>query len=162
MGNSHFIRVCLCLVFVPSAIVCQAAEIQIFSSESDRSDLGTIISVEGDLLPGDSLRFQNIAKQVGNKGTVLLSSNGGSLISGIEIGREIRRLGYQTAVVDTCASACALGAQWSFQWRGPDTASLIARSDTRPVCVASAKRALQPLPCGRDVRRRDRARNLPN
>jgi hypothetical protein len=37
-----------------------------------------------------------------------LSSNGGSVLAGIEIGEAIRLKGFQTLVVGRCASACAL------------------------------------------------------
>jgi hypothetical protein len=85
-----------------------AAEIAMIPPDSVSDELGAIIGVSGDIVAGDSLRFQNVAKQAGNRATVLFNSNGGSLEAGIEIGREIHRLAYQTAVVDTCASACAL------------------------------------------------------
>jgi hypothetical protein len=85
-----------------------AATMDIVPARENDSALGTIIAVYGDILPGDGLKFQNAAKDAGAKATVLFDSNGGSLAEGIEIGREIRKLGYNTTVVQTCASACAL------------------------------------------------------
>jgi hypothetical protein len=45
-----------------------------------------------------------------SKATVMFSSNGGSLLAGIEIGRMMRLKGFQSLVPDgaSCASACAL------------------------------------------------------
>ncbi|RAI01030.1 hypothetical protein DLJ53_17565 [Acuticoccus sediminis] len=68
-----------------------------------------IFLVEGELLPGDQYVFQEVISDV-PVGIVLLSSPGGSLDAGIEIGKLIRLRGLGTVVIDgtECLSACAL------------------------------------------------------
>ena len=69
----------------------------------------TIISIEGELAAGDEARFADAA--LGAKGAiVMLSSPGGNLAAGIDIGRDIRLKGFATLVPEgfQCASACAL------------------------------------------------------
>jgi hypothetical protein len=70
---------------------------------------GSIITVIGNLELGDEKKFIDLA--LGNpEAVVVLGSNGGNLVAGIEIGKAIRLKGYRTFVPDgaTCASACAL------------------------------------------------------
>jgi len=83
----------------------QAAEISVHKTESTLQ----IILVEGEIVPGDYLRFMDVARDV-RHGGVLLSSPGGTLKEGLDIGRVIRERGYSTGVLpDTmCASSCGL------------------------------------------------------
>jgi hypothetical protein len=69
----------------------------------------TLIFVEGELVDGDERDFRNVAVQA-DDAVVLLSSPGGSLHVGIEIGNAIRLKGFRTLVPKEfhCASACAL------------------------------------------------------
>ncbi len=68
-----------------------------------------IVSIEGEITPGDKQRFANIvfANRVH---LVALNSGGGSLGEAIEIGNFIRMKGLTTGVPrgDMCASSCAL------------------------------------------------------
>lgn len=68
-----------------------------------------LISVTGVLTEGDDAAFRKVAAQ-SERAVVVLNSEGGSVIAGIEIGRAIRLLGFATAVPPEtlCASACAL------------------------------------------------------
>ncbi|NTI41426.1 hypothetical protein [Rhizobium rhizogenes] len=72
----------------------------------DRPD---IISVTGVLNVGDDAVFRKLAAS-SDKAIVVLNSEGGSVLVGIEIGRAIRLRGFATAVSaqTLCASACAL------------------------------------------------------
>ena len=78
------------------------------TSKGDGRDL-TIITVEGELVAGDEKRFADAAIGADNA-IVMLSSPGGSIIAGIEIGKAIRLKGFRTLVPEgfQCASACAL------------------------------------------------------
>lgn len=68
-----------------------------------------IILVRGDLAAGDDKAFANVAL-AHSSAIVLLHSNGGLLLPGLEIGRAIRLKGFATVVPQgfQCASACAL------------------------------------------------------
>lgn len=68
-----------------------------------------IILVRGDLTAGDEKAFANVAL-AHSSAVVLLHSNGGSLLPGLEIGKAIRLKGFATVVPQgfQCASACAL------------------------------------------------------
>lgn len=68
-----------------------------------------IITVEGPFAPGDAQKFANLAL-AHSSAVVLLNSDGGQLMAGLEIGRAIRLKGFATVVPDgfQCASACAL------------------------------------------------------
>lgn len=68
-----------------------------------------IILVRGDLASGDDKTFANVAL-AHSSAVVLLNSNGGLLLPGLEIGRAIRLKGFTTVVPEgfQCASACAL------------------------------------------------------
>lgn len=67
------------------------------------------ITIEGELALGDEKRFADAAVQA-TSAVVLLSSPGGNVLAGIEIGKAIRLKGFATAVPEgfLCASACAL------------------------------------------------------
>jgi len=68
-----------------------------------------VIAVRGYFENGDDQKFADVAIRV-KAATVVLSSNGGSLIPAIEIGRAIRLKGFETFVpaAAECTSACAL------------------------------------------------------
>ncbi len=68
-----------------------------------------IILVRGDLATGDDRAFANVAL-AHSSAVVLLNSNGGLLLPGLEIGKAIRLKGFTTVVPEgfQCASACAL------------------------------------------------------
>ena len=78
-------------------------------SPLDGDPAHAIVVVEGDLASGDQIQFRT---QVGrlSKAIVVLSSDGGNLLAGIEIGKIIRLNSFTTVVLDgqRCASACAL------------------------------------------------------
>jgi hypothetical protein len=69
----------------------------------------TVIGVSGQLELGDQTKFAAIAVGAG-RALVVLSSPGGNLIAGIEIGKLIRMRNFTTMVAggDECSSACAL------------------------------------------------------
>ena len=67
------------------------------------------INIEGNLRSGDDAAF--LAATLGvERALVVLDSDGGNLLAGLEIGRIIRARGFSTTVRDgrRCASACAL------------------------------------------------------
>jgi hypothetical protein len=79
-----------------------------FQRDTDGAQM-TIITIEGQIVPGDDKRFQQIAINEANA-IVALNSPGGSLIDGIEIGTTIHNKHFATLVDpgNSCASACAL------------------------------------------------------
>jgi hypothetical protein len=67
------------------------------------------ISITGEIVPGDADQFDEIAKQlVGQKTVVMLSSPGGTVIDGLNIGLTIHQLKFATWVPanQRCASIC--------------------------------------------------------
>ena len=97
-------------VFILITHLYSAALGMSFSSEGNR------ITASGEILQGDESKFTAfVASKFTHldgfhEVTVRLNSPGGSLVSGIALGQEIRRLRFATLVAkdDMCASACAL------------------------------------------------------
>lgn len=83
-----------------------AAEIRFNKNAIDGTG---VIFVEGEIRPGDEVRFREISLQV-RAGVVFLDSNGGAILPALEIGKIVRVAGYDTAVLydNVCASSCAL------------------------------------------------------
>jgi tetratricopeptide (TPR) repeat protein len=79
----------------------QAAGISISPGETTR------VFVDGPLLPDDGKQFRARTAAL-SKATVVLQSDGGSVLAGIEIGEAIRLKGFSSLVIARCASACAL------------------------------------------------------
>lgn len=94
----------VCSVFSTHG-TASAAEI----THRKHNDTTEIISIEGDIGPGDVERFRQISLRY-PKAVVELSSDGGAVMPAIEIGRTLRIAGYGTYVPQgsVCASACAL------------------------------------------------------
>ena len=84
------------------------AKIEAQTVTEDGQEL-TFISIEGELALGDERRFADAAIRF-SSAVVVLSSPGGNLYTGIEIGNAIRLKGFATLVPEgfQCASACAL------------------------------------------------------
>lgn len=84
-----------------------AAEITVFPA---RRDAVPIITVVGELLPGDGQAFARAAARVPGRAVVGFASPGGSLIDGLQIGQVARLRRFATFVSerDYCASACAV------------------------------------------------------
>jgi hypothetical protein len=91
------------LAVVHSAV--SAADIEV----TKLGEKTTAILVSGDLVYGDEKKFVDAALAKPDA-VVILASDGGNLIAGIEIGKAIRLKGFSTFVPDDfrCASACAL------------------------------------------------------
>ena len=89
------------------AVNClHAAEISVTPAGSDRP---AVLTIRGNLARGDGNEFQKRAGFL-SRALVVLSSNGGDLVSGIQIGETIRLKNFATVVPANavCASACAL------------------------------------------------------
>ncbi len=84
-----------------------AAEIKII--ENGDAQRPAIISIEGPLLLNDDRAFAQVALTV-ESAIVIMSSDGGNLRAGIQIGKAIRLKEFDTLVMKNfpCASACAL------------------------------------------------------
>lgn len=68
---------------------------------------GTII-ISGDIVASDFDQFKTKASPLSGKQIVVLISDGGSVLSALQIGEFIRLRGWETAVPSYCYSACAL------------------------------------------------------
>lgn len=68
-----------------------------------------LITIDGDIEPGDEDKFRKLSLAY-DSAAVTLNSNGGSLLSAIEIGKLVRIRSFATFVAggSTCTSACAL------------------------------------------------------
>ena len=100
----RFHALAIALLFVQSG-TGTAAEFNVIPTGTPIS----LIFVAGEIIAGDDEGFKSAVASVG-RGLVVFESPGGSLIAGLEIGREIRRRGFDTGVApeEVCASACAL------------------------------------------------------
>ena len=96
------------LTMVLAVGAAMSAEISPVQSSQVSGQRTTVIEIKGDLVVGDILKFQQISKSLPPQTVVRLSSQGGSLSAGIEIGKSIAATGFATAVTDVCASSCAL------------------------------------------------------
>lgn len=107
-----FPRVIGCLVgavlFCSTVDSGSAASIKIITIDAGEIVGREAVSIEGDLEYSDIANFQDTIARLPRQSVIFISSPGGNLKAGIEIGREIHRNGFRTAVVDMCASACAL------------------------------------------------------
>jgi hypothetical protein len=104
---THFVH---CFAFVLALIICgppsaaRAAKIVAVTTTPQ----GSVIIIDGDLEVGDEKRFIDVALPLTNA-VVVLQSNGGNLIAGIEIGKAIRLKGFTTLVpADVQCSSAAL------------------------------------------------------
>src|SRR2546423_1716594 len=136
-----------CAVLAASG--AQAASISVRSSEPDNP--ATVV-VQGRLNAGDGERFLAQIAPL-NNALVQFQSNGGSLVTGIQIGEMIRLKGFRTLVPagGRCASACALawlgGAQ---RFMGPGALiGLHAASDPKSGQVTGPECAVGCLPQSR-------------
>jgi hypothetical protein len=102
LGMSISVGVCVAPLIIASA---QAANMG-----ASFDDGSTYITIEGEIVEGDSAQFKRITQTVSGQAFVVLHSNGGSAIEAMEIGETIRARGYATAVINgnQCASACGL------------------------------------------------------
>jgi ATP-dependent protease ClpP protease subunit len=87
-------------------LAAQAADIRY----EGKTNGASAITIAGRIVRGDSEKFQRIAATVPAPAIVVLSSPGGLVFEGLDIGETIRRNGYATGVPDqmTCASTCGL------------------------------------------------------
>ena len=81
------------------------------------------VTFEGDIVLSDVLQFQQKTSNI-SKAIVVLDSDGGQLLAGIEVGKIIRLRNYMTLVPDNalCASACAIA------WLGGTTRYMAAKA----------------------------------
>lgn len=95
------------IIYVLSVINAFGAEIQFFLAQ--KSSNLNVISISGALVKGDEDRFIDVALK-NPSALVVLDSDGGNLITGLEIGKAIHLKGFPTLVSEggRCASACAL------------------------------------------------------
>lgn len=99
------------LILISLFTLCQinnlrAAEFTVLQQQNDRP---AIIIVNGDLYEGDEKKFINTALSLVDA-IVMLDSDGGNLIAGIEIGKAIKLKGFSSFVPNAsrCSSACGL------------------------------------------------------
>jgi hypothetical protein len=66
-----------------------------------------VILIKGDIVSGDYAKFRRIANQTDNA-IVLMTSRGGLLIEGLNIGSMVRERGFYTMAVEYCMSVCGM------------------------------------------------------
>jgi hypothetical protein len=99
---------CAVVVSLMTAVVAAKAQAANISVERNVDDQVAIVTVDGKLFPDDDDQFrkQTIAL---SKAMVVLRSEGGDVVAGVQIGETIRRKGFSSLVVGkSCASACAV------------------------------------------------------
>jgi hypothetical protein len=107
---SKRVRVCG-LVWLLALIVFSqrstAAEMSIAQAETQGAP--AIVTLYGEFVTEDIERFRSLTAFI-SRAVILLQSDGGALIAGIQIGKIIRLKGYATFIPDNtmCSSACAI------------------------------------------------------
>lgn len=101
-----WLSVALLFFFATGSSVAASISTFKFGSTGDVADEAVLI--EGELAYSDIASFEDFTSRLPRQTVVFISSPGGNLKAGIEIGRSIHRRGFRTAVADICASACAL------------------------------------------------------
>src|SRR5260370_3436968 len=106
MDSRIEMHVVAAFAWVMAAHCAQAAIISVDPSVGGQPAL---VSVDGDLEPGDGDQFRSKTSFLSNA-MIAFRSDGGSVVAGIQIGESIRLKGFTTTVTGTarCASACAL------------------------------------------------------
>ena len=84
---------------------------QILESGANMKAVNDVVYVSGSITPDQDARLREITLVLARGGTmpslvVFLANEGGHLGAAMRMGRLIRQLGVNTAVADTCASAC--------------------------------------------------------
>lgn len=144
MSHRLFPCIAAALVCVFQLSIARGAEFQKVPIPGSQFDLITVV---GDLVAGDDKRFIEFALGASDA-IVAFQSRGGSLVSGIEIGKAIRLKGFSTLVPDgtQCASACALawlGGRVRFMGRGAQVGfHAVYVDDNGQATVSSAGNAL--------------------
>ena len=89
------------------ANAAQAADIKVLTPE--RGNYPAVVTIHGLLNAGDDSVFLTVTSGV-TRAVVYLESRGGNTVTAINIGWNIRKRQFQTAVTDNgaCSSACAL------------------------------------------------------
>jgi hypothetical protein len=68
---------------------------------------GPVVFVKGDIQEGDDVSFRNVtAKLPANQTLVVMTSEGGEIGPGINIGEIIRAKRFSTIALNVCASTC--------------------------------------------------------
>jgi hypothetical protein len=98
----------VCLLSLAALHAAPAATIDYSDVPMEDGTTLPVITIDGELTKYDLFTFRDAADARPGRAVVLFNSPGGDLEAGIGIGREIRQRGYSTAVIETCASACAL------------------------------------------------------
>src|SRR5262252_7683744 len=103
----------LCISIASILLVTTPAVAAVITVREQTPDRPSVVVVEGSLAAFDEDQFAIKAASL-SSAFVALSSDGGSLATGLRIGEAIRRKGFSTIVPDgrRCASACA------FAWLG--------------------------------------------
>jgi hypothetical protein len=84
----------------------------------DNSNNPLLIIIEGDIVRGDYAKFKRIADRMPNGPygpVVIMTSRGGSLVEGLNIGTTIKAKGFRTFAYDYCMSVCAM--MWLAGWQ---------------------------------------------
>lgn len=92
-------------VFGALSATARAADID----HTSLDDGGQLITIIGDIAPGDEEKFRRLSVRF-DDAVVALASDGGALLPAIEIGKMVRLKEFPTVVLDDyeCSSACAL------------------------------------------------------
>ena len=91
------------------ALCASSAFGAVITASTERLGGLPVIDIDGMLNPGDSDVFEKVAARL-QLAIVSLNSDGGSVVTGLQVGETIRQRAFKTTVRDgrRCASACAL------------------------------------------------------
>jgi len=84
----------------------------------ERND-NLLIFIEGDIVKGDYAKFKKLADRLPYGTIVIMTSYGGSLLEGLNIGVTIKAKGFRTFASNYCMSVCAM--MWLAGWQRSTT-----------------------------------------
>jgi hypothetical protein len=90
----------------PLVSSANAADMWVEASVDRSRSLGILI--KGDIASGDYTKFKKIANRLPYGTVVIMTSRGGLLVDGLNIGTTIRARGFRTVAYDYCMSVCAM------------------------------------------------------
>ena len=106
--HARFLQIAILLTGWTVPLRGQAATMEAIKA----ADGANVVVLSGELIRGDDEWFATLAGGIPGDATVVLTSPGGNLVTGLRIGSTIRMRGWRTAVPDSSTYASACGLVW--------------------------------------------------
>jgi len=86
-----------------------------YNRQTYQSSNDWLVFIEGDIVSGDYAKFKKMADRLPYGTVVVMTSRGGLLVDGLNIGTTIKAKGFRTFAYDYCMSVCAM--MWLAGWQ---------------------------------------------